>query len=146
MTTIVCNTLTGAVSEYDWTFPALTASWAGSEDGLFELGGDLDNEAEIESLITIPKTQQSGSLKNAMEAVFVSMTGDADSTATLHVHGQAESWEYEFDVQAEGVSRARPGKGIKENYIGFGLANVDGADFRLDAFEVVFNESKQRRS
>jgi hypothetical protein len=47
MTAIVMNTLTGAVTEYDWTFTSLSAKHASDANGLCTLGGDTDAGAAI---------------------------------------------------------------------------------------------------
>jgi hypothetical protein len=44
------------------------------------------------------------------------------------------------------VSRAKPGRGIRENYLAFGLTKTDGLDFQLDRIEVEVNQSTQRRT
>lgn len=146
MTTIVMNTLTGAVSEYDWRFASLTSTHAGSEDGLFELGGDDDDGVPIAALITTPKTLQGGeTLKTRMETAFLTIHGAAGTWGEFHVHGQTDSWAYPVEVAASGLSRAKPGRGIRENFLGFGYSNVDGAPFRLDRIEVIAPQSVQRR-
>ena len=44
-----------------------------------------------------------------------------------------------------GQSRCPVGRGIRENYLGFGYMNPAGDAFRIDRIEVLTNESKNRR-
>lgn len=57
MNTIVLNTLTGAVSEYDWPFQSLTPTHAGDVTGLYALGGDTDAGRPIDAHITTPRLE-----------------------------------------------------------------------------------------
>jgi hypothetical protein len=146
MTAIVMNLATAAVTEYDWTFPALCATHAGSDDGLFALGGDDDAGAPIDASLATGVTLHEGSLKNGVDSGYLTMTGEAGSIGLFSVFTPADRWDYEFAVLTNGVSRAKPGKGIRENMLGFGYANLDGANFSLSRLEVRLNQSQQRRA
>lgn len=142
--TLVLNTLTGAVSEYDgFTFQSITPTHAGSALGLFTLGGDLDLASPIVATITTGKQQWGASLKKFVAAVYFALKGSG--TSTLTVQGESASYAYPFPVRATGESRSVPGKGIRENYLAFGYSNTDGADFQLDRIEVNVAQSKNRR-
>lgn len=142
---IVLNTLTGAVSEYSgFDFHAITPTHAGSALGLYALGGDLDAAAKIVATVTTPKTLLGTSKKSLVEAVFFSMEGSGTSQMTLY--GKDVSYSYSFNVLPKGVSRAIPGKGFRENYVGFGYSNTDGADFKIDRIEAMNAESTNRRT
>ncbi len=144
MNTIICNTLTGAVSEYtNFAFHAVTPTHAGSATGLFAFGSDLDIDQPIVSDIRTAKKLVSSTLKKHMELVYFSMRGSGTSEMT--VFGRAGQWSYAFPVRASGESRAVPGRGIRENYLGFGHRNPAGDAFRIDRIEVLTNESKNRR-
>lgn len=143
MNTIVVNTLSGAVSEYTaFDFQSITPGYAGSTLGLYELGGDLDVAAPIVANVVTGKTLLS-SLKTLLDTIFFSLMGSGTSTAT--VHGEVNSYSYAFDVLATGESKAKPGRGIRENYLAFGYSNTDGAAFELDRIEVLNAQSKTRR-
>lgn len=144
MTTILLNTLTGAVSEYDTAFHGITPTHAGNHAGLFAFGGDTDAGLPIVAQVQTPKTIQASTLKKSLEAAYLSMRGTGN--AQVQVLGLAQQWAYPFAVQADGVSRCKLGRGIKENYLGFGLSNPDGNDFQIDRIEVVMAGSKNRRS
>lgn len=142
MTTIVVNTQTGAVSEYDWAFDSLSPGHGASSDGLFELGGDTDAGEPIAASITTGTTLCGTNLKKRVPWVYFSMTGEGQGK--LRVLGSAV-WSYLFPVRSGGQSRALPGKGIRENYLGFGFDNVAGADFRLDLLEIELVASQTRK-
>jgi hypothetical protein len=142
MTTIVLNTATGAVSEYGWTFDALSPDRAGDAGQLYALGGDTDNGAPItgELLGASPVAEKPQSLDN----VYLAVHGTGDGV--LVVQGRDEAWEYPVAARASGVARAKPGRGIKEVYLGFGYRNVAGADFRLDRIDAEISPTKSRRN
>lgn len=145
MKTIVCNTITGAVSEYTrHTFQSLTPTHGGSASGLFALDGDTDDGLPIVAEINLPATLRDDTLKAAMEVVYLSMHGDG--SAELIVFGNTESWSYPFYLRESGQTRCKVGRGIKENYLGIGIQTPDGQAFRLDRAEVRFNKSKNRRT
>lgn len=145
MTTIILNTLTGAVSEYDTAFHGITPTHAGDITGLFAFGGDTDAGLPIVAQVQTPVTIQASTLKKSLEAAYLSMRGTG--TAQVQVLGIAQQqWAYPLAVQADGVSRCKLGRGIKENYLGFGFINPDGDDFQIDRIEIVMAGSKNRRS
>ena len=144
MNTIICNTLTGAVSEYtSFAFHAVTPTHAGSATGLFAFGSDLDIDQPIVSDVRTAKRLLSSTLKKHMELVYFAMQGSG--TSELTEFGNAGQWIYPFPVRSSGESRAVPGRGIRENYLGFGYRNPAGDAFRIDRIEVLTNESKNRR-
>jgi hypothetical protein len=144
MSAIVVNTLTGAVSEYtSFDFHAITSTHAGTATGLYALGGDLDIAAPIVASAVTGKTLMGGSLKKLLDTIFFSIKGSGASTAT--VYGEANSYSYEFNVLTAGQSKAKPGRGIRENYLAFGYSNTDGAAFQLDRIEALVAQSSTRR-
>lgn len=144
MNAIVCNTLSGAVSEYTrFNFQSITPTHGGSAAGLYEFGGDTDNGLPIVSSIRLPSTLRENTLKQAIEMVYVSMRGAGNARFT--VHGATQSWDYAFALRASGQTRCPVGRGIRENYLGFGLSNPAGQAFTLDRVEVLNVKSKTRR-
>lgn len=141
---IVLNTLTGAVSEYDsFAFHAITPTHAGSVLGLYALGGNLDIDQPVVATVTTGKTLFGASVKKFPDLIYFSLLGSG--TSSLIVQGAVAAYTYTFPVRSPGVSRVRPGRGIRENYLAFGYSNTDGADFRLDRIEVPVNASQTRR-
>lgn len=145
MNAIVLNTLTGAVTEYTgFGFQSVTPTHAGSATGLFTLGGNTDAGLPIVATVTTGKTLWGETLKKLLGLVFFALKGSGQST--LSVIGEGTSYTYPIVVLAKGVSRAKPGRGIRENYLAFGFSNADGADFQLDRIEVDVSQSKNRRT
>ena len=140
---IVMNTLTGAVSEYDWLFQSITPTHAGDASGLYLLGGDLDDTQKIVAEVMGPKTLLGESTKSRAEMVYFSVNGTGDGVMT--VRGKNDEWDYDFPLRDSGESRCQPGKGIRENYLAFGFSKPDGEAFTLDRIEVLQADSKQRR-
>jgi hypothetical protein len=130
-TTLVLNTATGAVTEYTWSFQSLTDALAASPAGLFTLGGDTDAGAPIVGEFRAG-TPGGGPVQNVAK-VYVGMDSPADGV--LIVQGRNEAWEYPLQRRDSGVPAARPGRGIRESYLGFGFRNTAGAAFRIDSIE-----------
>lgn len=143
MTSIVVNTLTGAVSEYDWTFQSITPTHAGDAMGLFLLGGNTDNGNLIVGRIQTGKLSWGGSLKKYLGKLFFGLKGDGVFRA--HVSGENDDYTYNFAAAYKGVSRAQPGRGIYESYLSFGFSNHLGQDFELDNLEALESNSTIRR-
>lgn len=140
MTTIVMNTISGAVTEYDWAFQSLTDDHAGG-DGLYALGGDDDAGTPIAAQLHGGKP--GGETIQAVGDVFVA--GSSVGEGRLIVSGLNDNWEYPVAARTSGVGVAKPGRGIRESYLGFGYRNVDGADFRIDRIDADVTPSKNRR-
>ncbi len=143
--TIVLNTLTGAVSEYsNFGFDSITPTHAASDQGLFELNGDRDGSAKIVAKVQTGKKQWGVSLKKYVDVVFFGLLGDGQGQLT--VVGDQYSYQYNFDINQDGDSRAKPGRGIRENFLAFGFSNPDGQDFQLDRIECSIGQSNTRRT
>lgn len=145
MTAIVLCTLTGAVTEYTrHAFHSLTPTHAGDASGLYEFGGDTDNGLPIVSDIRLPATLRENTLKKHIAMAYLSIKGRGCMRFT--VFGEAPvAWNYTFGLSKAMVSRCEVGKGIRQNYMGFGLSNPAGQMFRLDRIEVLALQSKTRR-
>lgn len=144
MTTIVMNTLNGAVTEYDWTFQSITPEHAGTAVGLYALGGDFDADEPIAAEVTTGSKQWTGdSLKNLMAGVYLSISGEG--SGELAVYTRQNTYAYPFDISATGVCRVKVGRGVRESYLAFSLRNVAGAGFRLDGMQTPSTTSKNRR-
>lgn len=145
MTTIVLNTLAGAVTRYDWAFQSLTPSHAGDATGLYALGGEDDAGLPITARVDTGLRMWSSSLKRSLAAVFISILGGVECALTVCAPA-AQSWTYRFPVRANGVSRCPVGKGIRENYLGFALETEGGPHFFIDRIEALEAVSVSRRS
>lgn len=143
MTAIAINTLTGAVSEYDnFAFHGITPTHGGSATGLFAFGGDLDIDQPIVAQVRTPKPLREGTRKKHVSTLYFSMKGTGNFQAT--VFGEGASWNYSFQGRASGQTRCITGRGIRENYTGFGFSNLAGQAFQLDRIEVEMQTSTRR--
>lgn len=141
---IVMNTLTGAVTEYDnFGFQSITPTLAGNATGLYSLGGGQDIDQPIVGSVVTGKSIWDDIHKKFLDAVHFAMKGSG--TSELNVVTESTSYSYPFQVRETGVSRGKPGRGIRENYLAFGYSNADGADFQLDRIEVPAYPSKNRK-
>ncbi len=144
MNTITLNTLTGAVSEYTgFGFQSVTPTHGGSATGLFTFGGDTDAGLPIVADIGLPATLRDSTLKQAISMVYLSMHGEGSAVFT--VQGAQQDWDYTFALRASDQTRCPVGRGIRENYLGFGLSTPGGQAFTLDRVEVLTAQSKTRR-
>ncbi|WP_034406175.1 hypothetical protein [Comamonas thiooxydans] len=145
MTAITVNTLTGAVSEYTrHDFQSITPSHGGSASGLYAFGGDTDAGLPIQSSLRLPVTLRENTLKQQIAMVYLSMQGQGEAEFTVFGPG-GQAWSYPFPLRDSGQTRCPVGKGIRENYLGFGLSTPAGQAFTLDRVEVLSVKSKTRR-
>ena len=144
MNTIVLNTASGAVSEYTrFGFQSITPTHGGSATGLYEFGGDTDGGLPIVSDVRVPTVLRTSTLKKMVEMLYLSLKGEGQFQAS--VYGENDRWDYQFQAQPSGQSRCQPGRGIRENYMGYGFSNPSGQPFSIDRIEVLMRESKTRR-
>lgn len=142
MNTIVCNTLVGAVTEYDWpAFQSITPTHAGGAAGLFSLGGDTDAGLPIVSKVMTGQLQMDAKQRKRIPDVYYALTGPV--RATCVVATESGEYAYPFQVRKPGVSRAIPGKGIVSPYLQVGL-RTNGDSFLLDYIEAEVATSTRR--
>lgn len=141
MTAIVMNTLLAAVTEYDWAFTSIAAGHATSNAQLVTLGGNDDAGSPIAA--ELRGGTPGGSNVQMVGTVFLALQGTGDGT--LIVQGRDTEWEYPCDARTRGVSTAKPGRGIRESYLGFGYRNANGHAFTLDRIDAEVIASKNRR-
>lgn len=145
MNTIVMNTLTGAVTEYaGFDFDSITPTHAGSALGLYALGGETDVGQPIVATVQTGKSHWGTTLKKYVDMVFFAIKGTG--SARCHILGEKTTYGYNFPVEKDGESRCKPGRGIRENYLAFGMSNLNGADFQLDRIEASIGQSGTRRT
>ena len=146
MTAIIFNLQSHAASEYDWAFNSVTGKHAGADGGLMALGGGDDAGAPITAEAMTPLGQHKSSLKKAVAMVYVSTPKPVvQQLQALVTLGTGNTFSYPLQEQDSGVARARPGRGINENYLGFGVRNEAGADFEIERIEVQINVAASRR-
>ena len=146
MNTIVMNTLNGAVTEYSrFAFQSITPRLAGSALGLFQLGGETDaGEPIIGRIDTGARDWGSIQLKQIVAAYF--SLRQTSGQAVFAVGAEDGSvYPYPVVLRGKGVSRAEPGRGIRENFLSFGFEVPGGQAFVLSGIEVDIRASKTRR-
>lgn len=148
MTAIVMNTKTGAVTEHSITANSVTPNYFGNDNGLMAFGGADDNGEPIDAQVMTGKTTWGSTLKKLVpENAFVSISGSAGAHGAVLVEIESGAqYTYPFAVLASGESLAKLGRGIRENRLALGFANIGGADFRLDALELPVTQSDSRRT
>lgn len=146
MNTIVMNTLNGAVTEYSrFAFQSITPRLAGSALGLFALGGDTDaGEPIVGRIDTGARDWRIAQLKYVAAAYFSLRQTSGEAVFSVGVEG-GRSYQYPMMLRGKGVSRAVPGRGIRENFLSFGFEVPDGQDFVLSGIEVDIRPSNTRR-
>ena len=102
-----------------------------------------DDGLPIVADIGLPATLRDSTLKQAISMVYLSMHGEGSAVFT--VQGAQQDWDYTFALRASDQTRCPVGRGIRENYLGFGLSNPGGQAFTLDRVEVLTAQSKTRR-
>ena len=145
MTAIVMNTLNGAVTEYDgFMFDSITPTHAGSAVGLFALGGDTDAGQPIVARFATGKTHWGQPAKKMLDLAFVHILGTG--AARMKVHGAMAAYEYAMVIEAQGQSRCKFGRGIRESYLAFEFSKPDGKAFSLDRIDIIIGASRTRRT
>lgn len=137
---IVFNTLTYAVSEYDFDFDSMTETHAGDVNGLYTLGGDDDNGTAITATIKTGLSEWGSSQKKFVDAMYFAIEGEGGISATVDT--PSTTWTYAGTMLESGETRVLTGRGIRENHLGFGMTTQ--ADFRLDKLEVKTREAKRK--
>lgn len=144
MNAIVLNTLNGAVTEYTGFSGAITPTHCGDHTGLYALSGDTDAGTPIVAQVVTGKQQWGTSLKKQVDMAYFGLKGSGSGRLT--VLAEKATYSYNFAIRADGESRCKPGRGIRENYLAFGFSNPDGKDFQLDRLEVSLGTSSTRRT
>ena len=146
MTVIAFNLQSHAATEYDWDFDSLTAKHATGTEGLVALGGGTDAGRPIEAQAMTPVGQHKSSLIKGLAMVYVSTPREQVQGLDVLVElPSGQCYAYPLQMQSHGVARAKPGRGIRESYLGFGVRNVAGADFEIERIEVQTHASATRR-
>lgn len=160
------NLRTLALTEYTgWAFNSI-AVWKGrvlaaSSAGLHELTGNDDAGTPIDASMRAGATDFSPVDEKGVMAPFVKYPTDAylayeaDTEMVFSVFVGDDQYDYEVPrgryVTPKGRSATiRPhkcalGRGIRSNYMGFGMRNKEGGHFKLDTMRVLAEVIKDRR-
>lgn len=147
--TWVMNLRTGASSRYEnFYFDSFMnvdgVLYGANSEGLFELGGDDDDGAPIEAVIDFGlKSFGSNQLKR-LEQIYLTVASDGPMFVRVTAEGASYTYTMRDFNEAMQTQRVTPGKGMRANYFGFEVGNIDGADCELSAVEVLVAESARR--
>lgn len=153
MTAIVMNTRTAAVTEYgsSFAFVGITPTHAANGTGFYTLGGETDAGTDIDAPFRGP--YQGGESVLSVGDVYVGIQGDtgaAQGQVRVLAGGKSAArgteWQYPLYAQSSGVSRAIPGRGIRENSLAFGYVNEGGAAYTIRSLSVELGGSKNRKA
>ncbi len=153
MTAIVMNTRTGAVTEYgaSFAFAGITQTHAANSSGLYTLGGATDAGTAISATFRGPYMGVDSA--TAPGDVYVGIRGDEGANkGNVRVLSGGKSavrgteWQYALYAQTSGISRAKLGRGIRENFLAFGYVNTSGAAYTIRSMQVDINSSANRKA
>lgn len=146
-TGIVMNTENAAVSEYDnFSFNSLTRAGTGrylgaKADGIYELGGDLDDTSEIDAYFTTKLFDFESDKFKRMDRAYLGIKNDGSMILKTITRDSTdgkkhENW-YELEATSEEMrtQRIKTGRGLKSHYWQFTVTNKLGSDFDLDTIE-----------
>lgn len=137
-TTWAVNTRSGATTEYiNYNFNSFAKGGnkylAASQDGLYELNGDDDDNAAIIASIRSGLMQLGNSRFTAFKDVYIGMRGDGNFVLRM-VTGSGQTYNYNVVASSLRSTKVPLGKGLRARYFAFELIN-SGQDFDLDSVE-----------
>ena len=138
-TTWVMNTRTNALTEYrNWSFNSFAQFGqnkyiAADQTGLYELDGERDFGANIQSVIRSGYMQWNASRLSGLKAAYLGMRTDTGGDFVFKLIG-GDGQEYAYAVKANPnlmTTKIDIGKGLRTRYFAFELDST-GADFEFD--------------
>jgi hypothetical protein len=153
--TIAANGLHYGVTEYGgWDFNSYANRngklLAANSNGLHEIGGDKDggpHGLNIDSHIFLGMTDMHKQIMKFAREVWFTVRANGDLALVLRLD---EHTEYEYLIERVSGEehahelRAKPGRGIRNRYITFGLKNKSGCYFEIDSMRVYADVSDRR--
>lgn len=139
----VTNTLSNAVSTYEqYNFNSFAEIggklYGANHDGLFELTGELDDTAEINSTLKSAAVHFGSEMQKRMSDFFMAARADGDITLRVFID-ENDPLEYTLsplDIASLKQRRSLIGKGAKGKNWQFELSNVGGCDFDIDTINL----------
>lgn len=112
---------------------------AGSDSGLFVMGGQDDNGTDIDAYVLTPVTDLGSTGNKAVRHGFLNLELNGDLTVTAIADGENErsataSTEEVTDLQGQ---RVVFGRDVNGRNIQLKVENVGGSDFNLDSVELL---------
>lgn len=139
--TFVLNTENEAISTYtNYDFNSIYGNLAANDIGIYELSGNTDNGATIESVIRTGLMDFGESRHKQIPYAYLGLTNDGDvmlKSITDNYGIRNERW-YKLvpSRDATDTTRVKLGKGVKARYWQFELMNINGADFDIESIEL----------
>jgi hypothetical protein len=148
---ITMHTETLALAQYD-NFPFNSFArfgsmyLAASDQGLFMLGGDVDNGALIKAAARVGITDFGTSFLKRVDRSYVGYRTNGDLVVRVYTD---EVDARDYLLQATGRlglhgNHFRIGKGLRARFWQFEVTNVNGADFTLDSIELKPTQLRRR--
>jgi len=151
---IAMNLQNGAITEYEsFAFNSMI-EWNGgfygaNDNGIYQLTGNDDDGADIEAYARSGRTDHGTEITKRASDVYVS----AKSTTRMAfrvIADEDRDTVYEYSVPTNlhnGFDSVKSdlGRGLRARYFQYEIANVNGADFECDGFDVVINPIERRR-
>jgi hypothetical protein len=147
---ITINLENNSISQYaDFNFNSMTKfgdKYIGaSENGIFELVGETDNEYEIYAFIESPISDFLSSNQKRIRFLLIGCEVYGQLLVTVQHEGQ---FNREYTVTPVSVAerdiRVPVGTNGKGRYWMFRIENVDGSDFSIDSLEAMFTLLERR--
>lgn len=134
------NTEGGGVSKYsNYDFHSLVewngSYYAASENGIYELGGDTDDGADIGATLTFGVTDLGSELMTRLGTVVLDLRAAGNLQLHVTVDGEDETYSYTVEPLRAGLHPVPvpTGRELRSRNWQFSLTNVQGADFDINA-------------
>lgn len=113
--------------------------------GLHLLGGDTDNGADINAVITTGRSDFDDPRTKKLALLYAGARTEDTMLLTARVDNNDE-YTYEFTSDSENVAptRVKLGRGLAGRYWSFELSNQNGADFEIDALDIPLQPNTRR--
>lgn len=107
--------------------------YATSADGLFKLGGDKDEGADIISLVALPVSDYGSPMVKRVLALALTVETEAANLSVNASVDEGQKYTYQAVVggRDKSIQRADTGKGLRGVFWAFDIFNPSGDAFRL---------------
>lgn len=143
MNTIVLHTDSLAVTEYSTEFTGLSGDYEATADGLYQVGGVLDDETSIPITATFGMPLTAGMKRQRAEYLYVFGTGVRGLRASVITTDK--TYTYSGYERHDRAVRFELGKGIRDNYLQFRLTSAGAEAVAIDSVDFRTIESATRR-
>lgn len=144
MNTLVFNLDNLAVTEYTTPFTGLSGNYESTTEGVFAVGGLLDDQAQFVSTFALPLTLSGSGRQQRAQYLYLHGTGTEGASATIR-DGGGGVYTYRVQPRHEKVSRFVLGAGIRDNYLSAEMSFPGSKPVSIDRFEFETAESANRR-